>query len=184
MTIYLAFAGLLLLVPITGILPIVIEGRHNRNYIWGVTMIPPSGENYAVQSYVAIYAQEIVEWYVKWLVALILAAPAAWVLRDMPNAPVLQIGAALVATLWVRPKPMQRQFELLGHAVEVETARRMRLREDYPRVVARWLQVGYGKAFKSWTVERIEDALEARRGLARFFLTLLALGVRRGARDA
>lgn len=178
--IHAALAALLLLAPVLGLLPIIREGEDNRNFAWGITLQPRDHPNMGIQCYEGVVAQEIVEWYLRWLVALPLAAPAAWLLGDVPGLSI--VLAFLVAMLWPRVRVLQREFEYLGHAAEVEVALRLGWSEDYPLWEARGMRTGYGATFRDLSVERIVAAMEARRPLARALLWLLRRRIGRAAR--
>lgn len=172
MTIYLALVALLLLLPVVGLIPPIVEGDEERNFIHRIVMRPRTDAKFMAQPYRAVLSQEVVEWYLRWLGAAILSVGPAWLLRDAPGAVAFQVLMLLLAALWTQIPPLQRQLELIGHASETEVAERMGL-SGYATAEARRMRTAYGALFLSMTVEEIASAIERRRPVARLFLALL-----------
>jgi hypothetical protein len=172
MTIYLALAALLLLLPVVGLIPPIVEGDEERNFIHRIVMRPRTDPKFMAQPYRAVLSQEVVEWYLRWLGAVTLSAGPAWLLRDAPGAVAFQVLVLLLAALWTQVPPLQRQLELIGHATETEVAERMGL-SGYAAAEARRIRTAYGALFLSFTVDELAAAIERRRPVARVQVWLL-----------
>jgi hypothetical protein len=136
----------------------------------------------ARQPHAAIFAQEIAEYWMRWLVALIAAAPLVWFSWGSAISPAVQVLGPFALCLW--PKVFGRQFELIGHAVEVAYARRHHgIGADYLQTEAEGMQRYYPE-FRDMTVPQIIAGMEARQGLAKVFLAVLAIPIARQARKA
>lgn len=180
--IYLAFAGAMLLAPVLGIWPPVQwSGRRCFNSVLGIEMLPRGHQKYGPLSgrYRPIYAQELVEWWLAWAVALVAVAPIAGALCLLD--PMAGAGAILIAVLawtWRNGDWGRAQLEYVGHAAEWIVADRAGLPDYAERDVAQRLQRGY-VVFRGMTTEAVAVALRRRRGIARLLVALLALNIRR-----
>jgi len=116
---YLGYAISVLVIviaPIIGIGPIVIrDAKGTNNNILCVTMGPRERVTRLGQSYNAVLAQEIAEYWLRWFVAHILAIPFLLFFQH-PAA----LGALPILTLWTAP--FYKDLDLIGRAVEVTVA--------------------------------------------------------------
>lgn len=166
-----------LLLPILGLWPVKVTGDANQNTMWFIRMRSPEKQT---QPHAAIFAQEVVEFWIKWVVAVILSAPVAYIARDNPNGwafwvIAMMAGVALVSKVFSKP------LELIGHAVEVNYARRYaNVGDDYIGREARSMIRGYS-VFKNSTEAALIAAMEKRMGLANFLTKLLWLRIKREA---
>lgn len=177
MAYWFIMAGAVLLLPILGLWPIRVTGVANQNTAWFIRMKPREQQT---QPYAAIFAQEVVEFWLKWLVGAVASIPVAIVTRDEPNGWAFQALAIMAGTLLARP--FAKQLELIGHAVEVDYARRFEgVGEDYIGREARSMIRGYPQ-FRDMAEAEVVAAMEARMGLARVLRRLLWLRIRREAR--
>lgn len=185
MIFYLIFAGLILAAPFTGLLPVVRAGDAPHNTIFGVTMPRRADWRWPTQSWAGVLAQEIAEWWLRWAGALLACAPLAWLIGQQGDVRLwlALLPALMFAGLWTRLPGLWRQFELLGHAVEVVIAEEREDRADYLMPEALSMLAGsaeyYAGEFDSMTAIEIAEALDARRGMARVLITLLGRSVRR-----
>lgn len=172
--IYLAFAGAMLLAPIAGVWPILKRGRA-FNGAWRIAMPDPT-EIYG-ERWRSVYAQEIVEWWAAWFVALVVASPAAWMLdRFAPFLGVAAIVIAQVAWLWRTTPPGRRQLEYLGWAAEWVHAQRNGI--DLGRFDSFVERMAY-RVFAEIPLEQRIAAVRRRLPIARALVTVLALNIRR-----
>lgn len=169
-------AAAVLLLPILGVWPIKFTGNANQNTLWFIRMRPRAEQT---QPHAAIFAQEVVEFWLRWLVGVIASIPVAYYTRDDPNGWSFQALAIMVGALLVIP--LTKQSELIGHAVEVDYARRYAgVGDDYAAREARSMIRGYPQ-FENMTEGEVVAAMEKRMGIARFLTRLLWLRIKREA---
>lgn len=120
----------------------------------------------------AIFAQELVEFWARWLLTALFSAPI--VLGAYAYAGEAWWFLAIVAVLLVSRfavvelKPVLRQLELLGHAVEIVEAQRLYGAEPaYAAEEAERMRRGYGKLFSGMSKSEIMTKLRSRAGIAR-----------------
>lgn len=166
---YLIAAAVMLGLPILGLWPIKITGSANQNSAWFIRMRRPERQT---QPHDAIFAQEVAEWWLRWVIAFVAALPVALSGAE----PMVQIAAILFATLAFLP--FRKQLELIGHAVELAYARwHYNAGPEYADIEARSMIRGYSW-FKSMSVAEVVDAMERRQGLAKVLLAVLWLRIR------
>ena len=170
MLVYALIVAALLLLPVLGVLPIVISGTRDRNSAYAVWLQPPDASKWRTQSRRGVAAQEIAEWWLRWAGAAVLSAPLAWIVRDLPAAPLMQIVALFAGTLWAQV--FARQFDLIGHTVEIVEAEREG-RAGYASQEAARMEHGDLDG-GGMTAAEILRAVDRRRWLARALLALLA----------
>jgi hypothetical protein len=153
--------------PIAGIGPIVRRGDQSQNNLLFVTMREPSWYEAHGQTYRAVKAQEIAEWWVRWLVAIPLAATSL-LIDAGPYQWALSLGAVLIASFW--SVAFYGQLDLLGRAVEVSADGR----PGYLEAEAQRLRDGTRGTFRSVPVAQVEAMIAKRLPLARGLLRLLA----------
>lgn len=176
---FAVFAGLVLGLPVLGLLPPQRRGRA-FNAIAHIAM--PERAHYGAR-WASVLAQEVVEWWSAWAGAFVLAAlPAVLLDRLTPfglGAPLL----AVAAWCWRRTKPGERQLEYLGWAAEWLHGRRQRLPEyrDLPLYADR-MRLAYPRLFGAMTSLQVMHRLESRFWLARILLALLSRRILRLAR--
>lgn len=167
MIIYAAFAAVFLLLPILGFWPIIVRGNRNSNSPYHIILRAPDHPMFQRQSYRGVRAQEVIEYWLRWVPAILTGAV---ILPFLPaGVPIL---IALFATMWVRIPALLRQLEYIGHAAEVEVAEREGF-PDYLRAEAERMWSAYDGLFQHLTVSEIAAKVNARRPIARVLLFLL-----------
>lgn len=185
MLIFITIAAALTLLPIAGLWPrlTISESEGPRNGLFLLRMPRADNPLWSGQSRRGVMAQEVVEQWLAAVWTVLIAAPLAFALRDLPGygaipcALIVPVHAVLRRWSW-----SVRQLELIGHAAEVVVAE-----EEFGRIgyllgeaesVHQW-HAAYGSAFAGMSIIQIADAMAARRPLARVLVRLLALSIRR-----
>jgi len=172
--IYAAFAAAMLLAPMLGIWPTLRRGRA-FNAAWRIDM-PDPATTYG-ERWLSVYAQEIVEWWAAWAVALIVAAPAAYLLdQAVPMLGAVAIVVAQLIWLWRTTPPGRRQLEYLGWAATWVWAQRTGV--DQGRFDSFVERMAY-LVFAEIPLEHRIAAVRRRLPIARLLVTLLTLNIRR-----
>lgn len=135
----------------------------------------------------AIFAQELVEFWARWLLTAAFSAPIVLGLHAYAGEAwwfLAIIAALLISRLAVvEVKPVLRQLELLGHAVEIVEAERLYgAGQAYAEEEAERVRRGYGKLFAGMGAAEILARLQARRGIARFAATPFRWRINRARR--
>lgn len=167
MTLWAAIVAVWLILPMLGLMPRSRRGALNANSLWGIQMREPKTQT---QPHRAIFAQEVVEWWVKWAVGAVLSAPAAYYLASTQFWFVAPMIVPVFAAIWPRIPFGQRQLELLGHSCELYVAKADAV---YEGKEAATMQRGYDGIFAHMTVEQIIKAMHRRRWLAKTLVNLL-----------
>lgn len=174
MFLWLAIAAALLLAPIAGVFPPMREGRA-FNAILHIAM--PKPPTYA-ERWIGRLAQEVVEWWAAWFVAVLLSAPAAWALSAF-----LPFGWAFapltlpIAWCWRKSDWGTRQIEYIGWPAEWLTLRRRGLTtETFAEYVSRASYI----VFAGMTGAEIAAHMRRRLPIARVLIALLTLRINRG----
>lgn len=165
-----------LLAPILGVWPIRFWGKSNQNSVWFIRMRRPEEQ---VQPHAAIFAQEVVEFWLRWLFSCTAAFPAAWLLQGHELGQYFTVLAILSAHIlnlvWLR------QLELIGHAVELVYARKYHgTGPDYDRAEAETMARGYD-CFKDDTVDDLLAAMKRREWISIVLIRILFLRIKREA---
>lgn len=156
------------LLPIAGIGPLVLRGKRARNNLLFVSMYPPEQTGPA-QDWRAVRAQEIVEWWLRWAVALPIAA-LSLLIDAGPYQWAVALIAVLVASLW--SELAGGRFDTIGRAVEVVVANRSGyLQTEAERLQREW--------YRGRTVEDCARMIERRLPLARVLVLLLRRSIAR-----
>lgn len=167
---YAIFVTLWLGLPILGVWPPV---KHNSdgstNGMLFITMRPREYYPAHNQVYEAVFAQEIAEWWLKWAVAFVLAAPVMYMFK-------FHLATVLVPMLAYCWKiPLIKQLEYIGHAVEVLVG------ED---TLPNYLTIEADKmrrTYEGMFADDIEAELQKRFGVAKTLIAILARPIRREA---
>lgn len=168
-----AIVGVTVLLPVLGLWPPVTSGEANQNNVFRVEMVPPREQR---QPYDAILAQEIAEYWLKWVGAAILSAPVAWYVKDIPYGWLPAILATFIATWWA--KYATGQIEYIGHAVEIEYARRhFGAGDAYEDDEVAGMIRNY-KAFEGLTPDEVKRGMRRRQWIVNALLVILALRIR------
>lgn len=175
---YCLLVAVLLLLPVAGVLPIVKPGTRDMNNAYLVRLQPADAAKWRTQSRRGVAAQEIAEWWLRWAGAAVLSAPLAWLVRDLPAAPMLQLVALFAGTLWAQIAA--RQFDLIGHTVEIVQAEREG-RTGYASQEAARMEHGDLDG-GGMTAAEILRAVDRRRWIARALLALLSRAIWRAMR--
>jgi hypothetical protein len=184
MLIYLAVAAGLIAAPVLGLWPRVqITGRP-FNGLYFITMHAPDDPVWRGRSWRGIVAQEVIEHWIALTAAVLLAAPLAWLARDVPGHGAVALPAIVVIWRIVRGAAWSnRQIELIGHMAEIVWAQgRERYGPDYLPAKAQDIYVAadlYGAAFKGWSALDIAEGLERRRALAGFLIAVMRRAIER-----
>jgi hypothetical protein len=173
MTLWAAIIAAWLILPVLGLMPRARRGTLNANNLWGIQMRDPATQT---QPHRAIFAQEVVEWWIKWAVGAILSAPAAYYLASTEFWFVAPMIVPVFAAIWPRFRFGQRQLELLGHAAELYVAKADAV---YEGKEAATMQRRYDGIFAHITVEEIIKAMRRRRWLANILVNLLWLRIKK-----
>lgn len=197
---FAVFAGLVLGLPVLGLLPPLRQGRA-FNAIAHVAM--PERAHYGAR-WASVLAQEVVEWWAAWAGAFLIALGPAIALAGLTptgfltEAWLLPIGAeapfphqfgfatpllALAAWAWRRTKAGERQLEYLGWGAEWLHGRGQRLPQyrDLPLYADR-MRLAYPRLFGRMTSLQLQHRLESRFWLARILLALLSRRIGKAAR--
>lgn len=163
---WLALFALTVILPALGIGPII---RRGGRLAWNnavMVKLPPDRVTIEQgQSPEGRRAQERVDWVHRWMGALIIVLPVAWVI-DGITGEYVTVLAAFIATLWA--KIFSSHFDLIGHGVEILVAEREG-REGYRATEIERMRL-YSSAFEGWTVEKIDEAVRRREWLSRAFV--------------
>jgi hypothetical protein len=173
MTAWAIITAFALLAPIAGVWPIRIWGNAYQNSVWFIRMRRPVAGQF--EPHQSIFAQEVVEFWLRWLIACTAALPVAWILRHDPMADYLAAVAVLLGHLLMLP--LIRQIELIGHAAELVHAK---AGPEYEAVEVRGMIRNY-KCFANDTQEGLTRAVRRRFPIARLLVGLLWLRIRREA---
>ena len=166
----IALFVLFVVLPAFGIGPYIRRsGRQAWNNAVMVNLPPDSVTIEQDNSPAGRKAQEVTDFAHRWLGAIVIASPAAFMVDGMVGH-YLTFFVAAVATLWA--KAFGAHFDLVGHGVEIIVAEREG-REGYRAAEIERMRL-YSPAFKGWTNERIDEALKRRAWLSRIFARLYA----------
>lgn len=184
LSILAAFAALLVLAAWSGAFPpIKRNAEHDRNYAFHITMRSRSHAKFMTEPWSAVLAQELAEWLLKWLVAIILSAPFVWLLDqhqlDGTSAAVFAPLVVVLMHTWNVWPGGAKQIELVGHMVEAEAAMRMGHSRSYIAEEARRTQPAYD-CFKGMTVDEVMAGMLRRRWLAKLLLAVVWRRARTG----
>ena len=182
--IYAVILIILVLAPLLGLIPKVVRnGRASLNNLTRIEVAPEQVYLAKGQSYHGSYAQERIEWHLKWLAAVALSVPvavASYYIAD--GNPLWQIAPifALLAGLAIRQlDSFKRQMELLGHTVEsVVAAKYGHDLETYLVAEAARTQ-GNTISYPFLVGTNVEAAMRRRLPIARVFAALHALPIKR-----
>lgn len=164
MLVFAIFAFIAVVLPVFRVLPLVIKGDKIQNSPYFLKMAPREGIPY----YDARLAQEKAEYWLRWVVGVLVA---------LPTVPFLPTGVpiivAMLGTMLVHPKgPFYKELELIGHTVEVVVAERAGAPSAYIQREARDMK-GHYAVFENMSVDQIVAAMNARRWIARPLISLL-----------
>ena len=169
MTAYLIAAAVMLGLPILGLWPVKITGSKNQNSAWFIRMRRPQDQ---VQPHDAIFAQEVVEWWLRWAIAFLVALPVAL----STDREAIQLIALLFGSLAFLP--FVKQLELIGHAAELAYARKNHgVGPEYTATEARSMIRNYD-CFADMTEAEVIAAMERRMPIAKALVALLWLRIR------
>lgn len=169
MTAYLIAAAVMLGLPILGLWPVKITGSKNQNSGWFIRMRRPRDQ---YQPHDAIFAQEVVEWWLRWAIAFLVALPVAL----STDREAIQLFALLLGTLL--SIPLVKQIELIGHAAELAYARKHHgAGPEYIATEARSMIEGYD-CFRDMSQAEVIAAMERRMPIAKALIALLWLRIR------
>lgn len=173
MIIWIILAVAMLVLPVLGLWPVIVRGDGARNNLALVTM--PSRQWYDREGYDyrATRAQEIVEFWLRWALALAVSAWPVWEIAaavDDAKAGMLFSLLTIAGSAALTKLPfVEKQVELIGHAVEVIVADA----DGYLELEAVRMQRGYGAMFGDMSVAEIARAVRRRFGVARVLIALL-----------
>lgn len=180
LSILAAFAALLVLAAWIGAYPPVGRADRDRNYPFRITMREPSDPKYQTEPWVAVLSQELGEWLLRWLVAILIAAPFVWALDHFGYAVAAPLPL-IFALAWTETPFGERQSELVGHMIEAEAAMRVGHNRAYIAEEARRTQPSY-PCFKNMTAQQVMNGMLRRRWLAKLLLAVVWRRARRLAR--
>lgn len=162
-----ALTGLVL--PISGLWPLVFSSSETRNNFFYITMSESPGQPYA-----AVLAQEVCEYWLRIAGALPLTA-LVLICVDVPWMFLPVIAAA--CGMWTIIPAAMRLCEYIGHAAEVLEANRILGRDEsdetYLMDEAGRMHRAYGGAFAHLTIPELAAKLRAQFGVARMLIALL-----------
>lgn len=172
-----ALAVFLLIVPLTGLFPpIKNDADRSKNTILNITLRSASFYEQRGVQLKAIAAQEAAEWYLRWLVALPLAAAAVWAIGPSgPYAWAVEVVLLLLATLW--SAALYAQVDLVGRAAEVVEDGR----PEYLQKAALRLINGFRGNFKDREPRDVEAMIRRRLPLARVLVAIMGRVIKRGS---
>lgn len=183
--------AIILLLPILGIGPRQKQGRALNN-MWGIVMPDPS--LVYPGRWGAVRAQEVVEYWCAWFIALVLSFPVALLAAIYlvpPVVPLVYFIAAMACYPVRGTKMVGARLELLGHGAEWLTGRRHRMTHLTQKsyftdldVFAGQTHAGYQKGdhafFDKWSVADVKQGLIGYMGLAKFLVGILGASIRKG----
>ena len=172
------FAGLVLGLPVIGLLPPMRRGRA-FNAITYIAM--PVREQYGTR-WTPVLAQEVAEWWAAWAGAFLLALPLSLAVATFTPFGLATPLLAIVAWRWRTTTWGERQLEYIGWAAEWVHGLKASP-GDYRDLLSYTdrMRRGYPDLFGEMTAKEARDRLEARIGLARLLVGLLALRIRRAS---
>lgn len=158
------FSALILLPPILGFGIIISEGPRAKNSIAGVTMPPPARYEKDRNSYRAVCAQEVSEYWLRWAVSFLVTLPFLVFVTDHWMAVLL---VPFIASLW--SAPFYAQLDLVGKSIEVLVAGQ----DGYLEAEAAQLIGSSNGNFTGQSIEAVAHKITARNWIARPLIFLL-----------
>lgn len=180
MILYCLLAGLRLILPFLplNLVPFVKRGRaFNAQFV--LYMPAQDGSSTSLGNrWLPVFAQELVEDWISWAVALLAGFGIAWLVAYTEIAflsPIAGLFVALLAWQWRNSRWGLRETEYWGHAAEQVVAWKMGLPKYSTLEVATNLQGSYGNLFDNKTITNIMDAISNRRRFVRILVFLFGL---------